>query len=96
MTTWRLSHKARADLRGVWSFTADHWSVDQADRYIDQIFAACRSIAAMPGLGSDAGTIRAGYRKISAGSHVLNFRRERGAVLIVRVLHQRMDARKHL
>ena len=32
-----LSPKARADLDGVWDYTAERWDADQADRYVRQI-----------------------------------------------------------
>lgn len=41
--------------------------------------------------------IRKGYRKVSVGSHFLYFNsNDAGQIIIVRILHQRMDVAKHL
>ncbi|MFW8642687.1 type II toxin-antitoxin system RelE/ParE family toxin [Rhizobium beringeri] len=41
--------------------------------------------------------IRKGYRKVSVGSHFLYFKsKDAGQIIIVRILHRRMDVAKHL
>jgi plasmid stabilization system protein ParE len=35
------SPRAHADMSGIWDYTAEHWGVDQADRYIRQIVTTC-------------------------------------------------------
>jgi len=47
-------------------------------------------------IGLSAEDIRAGYRKIGVGSHVMYFREREGTLEIVRILHRRMDVARHI
>jgi toxin ParE1/3/4 len=96
VTGYRLSPKARDDLSNIWDYTARQWGIEQAERYIRMIAAACEDIALRKLEGRPAEDIRQGYRKWPVGSHVLYFRRERATVSIVRILHKRMDVTRHL
>ena len=48
-------------------------------------------------LSQDASHVRAGDRRTHIGSHIVFFRTDRvGRITIVRVLHEPMDADRHL
>jgi len=47
-------------------------------------------------MGQDCSDIRAGYFKISCGSHFLFYRLTADGVDVVRILHERMDYDSHL
>jgi toxin ParE1/3/4 len=53
-------------------------------------------LAAIPDLGRDVNHIRPGYRKIETASHSIFYRKAQDGMLIVPVLHQRMDFERHL
>lgn len=92
-----LSPKARADLDGIWDYTAERWDADQADRYIRQLAKAFADIADGSIPGRAANDIREGYFKLPVGSHVVFYRHApAGDVVVIRVLHQRMDVARHL
>ncbi|GJE55039.1 MULTISPECIES: type II toxin-antitoxin system RelE/ParE family toxin [Methylobacterium] len=92
-----LSPRARADLDGIWDYTAEHWNADQADRYIRQLAEAFGNIADGSIPGRAANDIRKGYFKVPVGSHVVFYRHAAaGDVVVIRVLHQRMDVARHL
>jgi toxin ParE1/3/4 len=40
--------------------------------------------------------IRPGYRRQTVGRHAVYFRVDADVVIVVRVLHERMDAQRHL
>jgi toxin ParE1/3/4 len=96
MSRFILSPRARADLEVIWTYTAERWGVDRADRYIRQLHAACETVGEKPERGRSCDDIRLGYRKYAVGAHVLFFRVVHGNVEVVRVLHQRMDFNRHL
>jgi len=96
MSGYALTPRARADLKAIWIYTADHWSVEQADRYVGLLHGAMRIVAAEPRRWRPCDHIRAGYFKYSAGSHVLFFRRHASGIAIIRILHQSMDFDRHL
>ncbi|HBK07703.1 MAG TPA: hypothetical protein DDZ81_17930 [Acetobacteraceae bacterium] len=53
-------------------------------------------LAEFPEIGRDASHVRPGYRKIETASHSVFYRNTPVGVVIVRVLHQRMDFARHL
>lgn len=44
----RLSPKALEDLEEIWRYTAETWSIEQADRYVDELSHVFDILAAMP------------------------------------------------
>ncbi len=97
MTDYALSPRARSDLSDIWDYSAKHWGRDRADRYVRQIIYVCVDLASGQRRGRSAELIRVGYFKFTAGSHVLFYRiGTKGRIEVIRVLHQRMDAERHL
>lgn len=93
---WRLTPLAKTDIEDSWDFTHGRWGVDQAERYVGGIRDAVVRIAGNPRLGRRCDEIRQGYFKLTVQSHVLLYRQDGGDIVIVRVLHGRMDPERHL
>jgi toxin ParE1/3/4 len=91
-----LSGKAKADFKEIGRYTQQRWGVEQRNRYLGELDACFQKIGVNPTLGNSAEAIRAGYRRIREGSHVVFFRKAGSEVEIVRVLHERMLPGKHL
>ena len=51
MSGYALRPRADADLADIWRYTAQEWSVDQADRYYRGIIAALQMLGEQPSLG---------------------------------------------
>lgn len=97
MSGFLLSPAARTDLAEIWDYTADRWGVEQAERYIRELTNACQGLADKRLKGRAIDEIRAGYSKLSVGSHFLFYRlNDTGKVDIVRILHRRMDIPERL
>jgi toxin ParE1/3/4 len=96
MAGFFLSGKAKADVKEIGRYTQQRWGVEQRNRYLGELDACFQKIGANPTLGNSAEAIRAGYRRIREGSHVVFFRKAGNEVEIVRVLHERMLPGKHL
>lgn len=93
--SFRLTPRAEADLEDIWLYTVNAWSIQQADRYIGDIVGAIENLAA--GKATDRPVeIRAGYFKYPIGAHLLFYKTTETGLLIVRILHQRMDVGRHL
>jgi toxin ParE1/3/4 len=93
---YRLSPEARADLEDIWLYTAERWSLEQADRYHNRLIDALEALADTPARGVAADHIRPGYRRLRAGSHVVFYLPLREGIEIIRILHSRMDFGHHL
>ena len=88
---FRLSPQALEDLADIWRYTLSEWSIEQADRYIDKLNEAFGQFAQNHYLMRDAGHIRSGYFSFPCGRHVLYGRHEGDVLIIIRILHERMD-----
>ncbi|WP_439570835.1 type II toxin-antitoxin system RelE/ParE family toxin [Sphingomonas sp.] len=91
--TYRLEMRprARADVRAIGDYSDERWGSDQARRYLDAIADSLEQILKMPLAGSDHGDVSPGLRKWRSGSHNIFYRIRGDVVLIVRILHARMD-----
>lgn len=87
----RLRPRARAELQGIWHYTASEWGIEQADHYVAQITSAIDRAAEMPGTGSAAFGLPSEYRKARAGSHRAIYRCTETHLIVVRIIHERED-----
>ena len=92
---YRLSPLAQTDLEDIWLYTFENWSLEQADRYQNDVMAAIAELAQGTRTGRPVG-IREGYFKYAAGSHFIFYRQSDSSLDVIRVLHQRMEAPAHL
>jgi len=51
MNEYKLTNKAVEDLTGIWEYTIEKWSEQQADRYYNLLLDSCQDIANNPELG---------------------------------------------
>lgn len=96
MAEFRLSPRAQRDLEGVFDYTVAQWGLPQAQRYTDLIEAACADLAEAPQQAQGCANIRPRYRRRTVEQHVIYFRPTSYGIAVVRILHHRMDAVRHL
>lgn len=96
MAEYRLSPRAQRDLDGMFDYTVARWGVFQAMRYTDLIQTACADLAEAPQQAQGCANIRPGYRRRSVGQHVIYFWPTSYGIAVIRILHQRTDAARHL
>ena len=96
MADYRLSPRAQRDLDAIFDYTVGQWGLPQATRYVDLIQAACVDLAEAPQQAQGCAHIRPGYRRRRVGQHHIYFRLTNYGVAVIRILHQRMDAARHL
>lgn len=97
MPAYTLTRKALADIAEIWVYTAENWSIEQADRYYNLIFDEIEYVAAHFEMARDFGHVRKGYRVAKVKSHLIFFRKTRNReVEVVRILHERMDIANRL
>ena len=96
MGEYRLSPRAQRDLDAVFDYSVPHWGLSQAMRYIDLIAAACADLAEAPQQAQSCANIRPGYRRRVVEQHIIYFRPTTYGIAVTRILHQRMDAIRHL
>ena len=50
---YRLTPRALEDLDEIWRYSAETWSLEQADHYIDELVRAFEALAAFPSLARE-------------------------------------------
>ncbi len=96
MGSYTLSGEADADIEAIAQNSVQQWGIARAETYILGLHQAFQLLADFPDMGRDASHIRPGYLQMATVSHAVFYRKTGGGILIVRVLHQRMDFRRHL
>jgi toxin ParE1/3/4 len=96
MAEYRLSPLAQDDLDAIFDYTVAQWGLVQANRYVDLIETACAKLSSAPEQAQSCGYIRAGYRHHRIEHHVLYFKATDDGIAVIRILHERMDALRHL
>ena len=93
MAKYRLTNQAVADLGGIWNYTADEWSEYQADTYYEMLIDTCDKIAAHPNwFGKKYDEIRKGLLGCKTRRHIIFYMIDpKGDIIVIRILHERMD-----
>lgn len=96
MAEYRLSPAAEQDLEVIWQYSYGQWGLEQANRYIDILTAAFEELGRYPQAAKLCDHIRKGYRCRSVQRHVVYFRVTDNGIAMIRILHGRMDAIRHV
>ena len=88
---YRLAPQAIADLDDIWRFSAEKWSIEQADRYIDDLARMFVTIAAMPTLARERSEFKPPVRIHVHESHLIVYTIAEEHVTILRLLGGRQD-----
>ena len=92
MGLFSLTNAAKADLRNIARFTEQEWGREQRKLYLKEMDGVFRRLADSPALGVFCEYIAPGLRKHPFQSHVIYYDvATKTQILIVRVLHRRMD-----
>lgn len=92
MLQLRVTPKAESDLIGIWLYTCDEWGIDQADNYLDELEEGMQQLIHHPSLGADYTHVLPGYRRLQIEHHAVFYKLVESELLVVRVLHESMDA----
>jgi len=97
MPNFKLSRRAKADLKSIALYTERKWGRDQRNYYILQFDQCFHLLGENPNLGQTCDEISPGYRQLRQGSHIIFYRLAAAdAVDIIRILHKRMLTEGHL
>lgn len=91
-----ISKKAISDIEEIWFYTAQKWSVEQADRYYNLIFDEINFICKNSNAGKSMEHVRKNYRASKVKSHLIFYRIQNNTIEIIRILHERMDIENRL
>ena len=93
---YRFTEKAERDLEGIIDYTLQEWGVSQANTCLDGLESRAQLLAENPDIGMARETLFEGLLSFPYESHILYYKKHACGIVILRVLHQRMDPVKHL
>ncbi len=97
MPGYIISKEAVKDINDIWMYTAEKWSVEQADRYYNLIFDEIEYIVENFKMARDFSRVKKNYRYTKVKSHLIFFKKTGSDLIeIVRVLHEKMDLENRL
>lgn len=92
-----FTEKARADLDDILDYTLSEYGLEQAERYVTQLQATFNTLEAQPRLARERPEFTPPVRIHHHAHHLIVYLvKDTGGLLIVRVLHERMDPESHL
>ncbi|RLA03618.1 MAG: type II toxin-antitoxin system RelE/ParE family toxin [Gammaproteobacteria bacterium] len=91
MVLFKLSTKAKIDLKKIGVFTEKRWGRSQRNTYLLQFDNCFHQISDNPYIGTTCDQVRPGYRLMPQGSHIIFYRvDDNNLVEISRILHKNM------
>lgn len=96
MADYRLAPAAERDLEEIWVYTRQQWGEEQANHYIDIMTDVFAELAESPKTAPACDHIRPGYRRRNVERHMIYFNITVYGIAVVRILHDCMDAPRHL
>ena len=97
MAKIRLSRKAVADLDGIWDYTVETWSEDQAVVYYRQIYTTIQGLNNLPVFLEKEYNVKPGLFGFKFGHHIVFYKKHKdGSIWVDRILHEKMDYQRHL
>ena len=91
MATIDLSAAAAKDIEAILDQSVAEFGLLRTEKYYESLKRCLELLSENPGMGTTADNVRPGYRRFSHESHVVFYRLFEGGILVVRVLHARMD-----
>ncbi|OCB75240.1 type II toxin-antitoxin system RelE/ParE family toxin [Flavobacterium crassostreae] len=97
MAEYIISEKALEDLNNIWIYTAENWSVEQANRYYNLIVDEIEYVSGNFEVTKDFDNIRKNYKFSKVKSHLVFYKKtENTEMEVVRILHERMDLKNRI
>ncbi|CUH68956.1 Toxin ParE4 [Thalassovita autumnalis] len=91
LTAYRLTPAAQCDLEDIWLYTAQTWSMAQADRYTDIIEDTFDRLLFMPEMARERPEFDPPVRIHPSSRHLIIYRVEQDQLIILRVLGAGQD-----
>lgn len=91
MTKIELTLDAERDLINIYLYGLEHFGHAQAERYAETLNGKMAVVAENPSFGTDYSFIKKGLRRYECVTHAIYYRTTASGILVLRILHGRMD-----
>jgi len=96
MRSLRLTPDAKSSLMQIARYTQQRWGKNQRNHYLKMIDDCFYALCDSPKLGHIRPEIHHALRSHQAGKHVIFYIIKQDDIVIVNVLHEKMEPNKHL
>ena len=96
MPHYEFTDQAELDLDDIIEYTLNNWGHSQATKYIEGIDELLQNLAGSPELGITRDNLFDGLLSFPYVSHILYYLKQTHGITVIRILHKRMDAKKHI
>lgn len=91
-----LTEIARADLKSIQRYSHRTWGPDRTVHYMAALRDTMKGLVAGTVISRSRDDLRLGLQMATSDRHCVFFEADQSRILVVRVLHDRMDYRRHL
>ena len=95
MGVYSLSNAAEADFENLYEYGILTFGIEQARQYALLLKDGMQTLADNVKLGRTAYEFAPGLRRLTCGSHILFYLPISNGILVVRILHQSMNFKRH-
>jgi toxin ParE1/3/4 len=88
-----ITEAAELDLAGIWQYGFEHWGIERADVYQEEILARIDQLRLFPESSPRRNLTARGVRALIMKDYVVYYRLTRREIVIRRVVHQARDIR---
>jgi toxin ParE1/3/4 len=90
-----LSPQAEEDFADILQYTLETWGETQMLAYRGVLDNALKTVLQYPDIGYKRPELSVNHRLYLAGQHIIIYRINKQAVLVSRILHQRMNVKQY-
>jgi toxin ParE1/3/4 len=90
----RFTQLAINDLNHIWDYTFEKWGINQSEKYTQEIRKSFLDIEKKMFKELTKGKLS--YKTYTIGRHRIIIKESHNEFLIIRILHQSMDTKRHL
>ncbi len=93
---YQLTDEATRDVEEILAYSVKGFGVAQTEYYFKALKECIELLADNPDIGYSAEDILPGYLRFPYESHVVFYKKLSSSIIVVRILHERMDAKLRL
>ena len=93
---YQLTEEADRDVEEILAYSVKSFGIAQTEHYFEALKECIELLAGNPDIGHSAEDILPEYLRFPYESHVVFYKRLTSSILVVRILHERMNPELHI
>jgi toxin ParE1/3/4 len=91
-----ITQNACDDLENIAQYTFQNFGALQVNRYMAALLDSMDKLTTMPTIGRARSDLPDGYKMHSVGKHIIVYHVHHSQLIVIRILHEKMDILRHL